>query len=125
MAAGISPSKVKLQAFMLSAGLTAFGGGIYGVYLSFMEPENTFALLFSIQIALTAIVGGRGTIWGPALGALILMASTELFRTYFAQASMLVYGVLILVVMLFFPRGILGEIAHHAIRRAYARGTQS
>lgn len=124
MAAGINPVQVKLKAFMLSACLTTFGGGIYGIYLSFMEPDVTFNLLFSIQIAVIAIVGGRGTLWGPAMGALVLIGASEMFRTTFAQANMLVYGILILVVMLFFPRGMLGEIIYHRIRKSYARSTQ-
>lgn len=125
MAAGINPVRIKLKAFMLSACLTTFGGGVYGIYLSFMEPDVTFNLLFSIQIAVIAIVGGRGTIWGPAAGALILISASEIFRTTFAQANMLVYGILILAVMLFFPRGMLGELIYHRIRKSYARSTQS
>jgi len=125
MAAGINPTHVKLKAFMLSGALTALGGGIYGIYLSFMEPHVMFHLLLSIQIALTAIVGGRGTIWGPAIGALVLIGSGEVFRTTFAHANMLVYGLLILVVMLFFPRGIMGELIRNKVRRSYARRAQS
>lgn len=124
MAAGINPQRAKLLAFVISAGLTTLGGGIYGLYLSFMEPDVLFNLFFSVQIALTAIVGGRGTVWGPALGAVILVSASEMFRTTFAQANMLVYGVLILIVMLFLQRGILGEILYHRIRRAYANRTQ-
>ncbi|MYN13157.1 branched-chain amino acid ABC transporter permease [Pusillimonas sp. TS35] len=120
MAAGINPSAVKLKAFVLSGMLTALGGGVYGIFLSFIEPHIIFNLLFSIQIALTVIIGGRGTIWGPAVGAAILVISGEVFRTVFAQANMLVYGVLILVVILALPRGIVGEYAHKLIRRKYA-----
>ncbi|MFA7504168.1 MAG: branched-chain amino acid ABC transporter permease [Burkholderiaceae bacterium] len=124
MAAGINPARVKLKAFMLSGALTAFGGGIYGMYLSFMEPHVMFNLLLSIQIALTAIIGGRGTVWGPAIGAMVLIGAGEMFRTVFAQANMLVYGLLILAVVLFFPRGIMGELVRRQVRRAYARGAQ-
>lgn len=125
MAAGINPTKVKLRAFMLSAVLTTLGGGVYGIFLSFMEPHVMFNLLLSIQIALTAIVGGRGTIWGPAVGAVVLIIAGEVFRTTFAHANMLVYGLLILVVILFFPRGIVGEFVRNMIRRGYARRAQS
>lgn len=125
MAAGINPTKVKLRAFMLSAMLTALGGCIYGIFLSFMEPHVMFGLLMSIQIALTAIIGGRGTIWGPAVGAVLLIVSGEVFRTTFAQANMLVYGLLILLVILFFPRGLVGELVRNMVRRGYARRTQS
>lgn len=125
MAAGINPTKIKLQAFVLSAVLTTLGGGVYGIFLSFMEPHVMFNLLLSIQIALTAIVGGRGTVWGPAVGAVVLIVSGEIFRTTFAQANMLVYGLLILIVILFFPRGIVGEFVRNMIRRGYARRAQS
>ncbi|WP_299362058.1 branched-chain amino acid ABC transporter permease [uncultured Paracoccus sp.] len=124
MAAGINPVVVKLKAFMLSAALVALGGGIYGIFLSFLEPHILFYLFLSIQIALTAIIGGRGTIWGPSIGALLLIGSGEIFRAAFAQANLLIYGLLILVVILFLPRGIFGEIQRRAVRRRYARSTQ-
>ncbi|MGF9763217.1 branched-chain amino acid ABC transporter permease [Microvirga sp. 0TCS3.31] len=124
MAAGIDPTATKLKAFMLSAALTSIGGGIYGIVLAFIEPHVIFALLLSVQIALTAIIGGRGTIWGPAVGALVLIGAGEMFRTTFAEANMLIYGVLILVVVLFVPRGIVGELARRHIRRLYAKRAQ-
>jgi branched-chain amino acid transport system permease protein len=124
MAAGIDPSAVKLKAFMLSGALTALGGGIYGIFLSFLEPHGLFFLLLSIQIALTAIIGGRGTVWGPALGALVLLGAGETLRTTFAEANLLVYGILILIIVLFLPRGILGELARKITRRRYARRAQ-
>lgn len=124
MAAGIDPTATKLKAFMLSAALTSIGGGIYGIVLAFIEPHVIFALLLSVQIALTAIIGGRGTIWGPAVGAIVLIGAGEMFRTTFAEANMLIYGVLILVVVLFVPRGIVGELARRHIRRLYAKRAQ-
>ena len=120
MAAGINPTEIKLKAFVLSAVLTALGGGVYGIFLSFIEPHIIFNLLLSIQIALTVIIGGRGTVWGPAVGAALLIISGEIFRTVFEQANMLVYGVLILVVILALPKGVVGEYAHRLIRRKYA-----
>ncbi|MET0530285.1 MAG: branched-chain amino acid ABC transporter permease [Microvirga sp.] len=124
MAAGIDPTATKLKAFMLSAALTSIGGGIYGIVLAFIEPHVIFALLLSVQIALTAIIGGRGTIWGPAVGAFVLIGAGEMFRTTFAEANMLIYGILILVVVLFAPRGIIGELARRHIRRLYAKRAQ-
>ena len=123
MAAGINPLAVKLKAFAISGALTAIGGGIYGIFLSFIEPHIIFNLLLSIQIALTVIIGGRGTVWGPAVGAVVLVVSGEVFRTMFAQANMLLYGVLILVVILAMPKGIVGEYAHRLIKKKYANRT--
>ncbi|WP_029031771.1 branched-chain amino acid ABC transporter permease [Salinarimonas rosea] len=125
MAAGIDPKRTKLKAFMLSGALTALGGGLYGIVLSFLEPHVMFYLLLSVQIALTAIIGGRGTIWGPAAGAMVLIGSGEVFRTTFAEANLLIYGVLILVIVLFAPRGLVGEATRRAIRRRYAKRAQS
>ena len=125
MAAGINPTSIKLKAFIISGALTALGGAIYGIYLSFIEPHIIFNLLLSIQIALTVIIGGRGTIWGPAVGAFLLVLSGELFRTVFAQANMLVYGVLILVIILLMPKGIVGEFIQKTIRRKYAKNNTS
>ncbi|RTZ41561.1 branched-chain amino acid ABC transporter permease [Candidimonas sp. SYP-B2681] len=124
MAAGINPANVKLKAFAISGALTSIGGGIYAIFLSFIEPHVIFNLLLSIQIALTAIIGGRGTLWGPAIGALVLVLFGELFRTTFAQANMLIYGLLILMVVLFFPRGIMGEMVRNLVRRRYASRAQ-
>ncbi|OZI24135.1 branched-chain amino acid ABC transporter permease [Bordetella genomosp. 7] len=124
MAAGINPTAVKLKAFVLSGMLTALGGGVYGIFLSFIEPHIIFNLLLSVQIALTVIIGGRGTIWGPAVGAALLVISGEVFRTAFAQANMLVYGVLILVVILLLPRGIMGEYVYKLTRKKYANRAQ-
>ncbi|MCL5424354.1 MAG: branched-chain amino acid ABC transporter permease [Gammaproteobacteria bacterium] len=125
MASGINPATIKLKAFMISAGLTALGGGIYAIFLSFLEPHFIFFLLLSVQIALTAIIGGRGTIWGPAAGAVLIIGSGEVFRTTFAEANMLIYGLLIMLVVIFMPRGIIGEPARYLIRRTYAKRAQS
>lgn len=125
MAAGINPTAVKLKAFMLSGALTAVGGGIYGIFLSFLEPHVLFNVLLSVQIALTAIIGGRGTVWGPAVGAVLLVVAGEVFRTTFAQANLLIYGMLILAVVLFLPRGLVGELSRRLVRRRYARSIKS
>lgn len=125
MAAGINPLHIKLKAFMISGVLTALGGAIYGIFLSFIEPHIIFNLLLSIQIALTVIIGGRGTIWGPVVGAFLLVVSGEIFRTTFAQANMLLYGILILIVILLMPKGIVGEYIQKTIRRKYAKRVAS
>ena len=82
-----------------------------------------FELHLSVRIALVAIIGGRGTLFGPHGRRLITLAS-ELFRTTFAQANLLIYGLLIVLVVLFMPRGILGEIERRIVRRRYAKSTR-
>lgn len=120
-AAGVDPVAVKLQAFMLSAGLVAFGGVLYGAYLSALVPHALFDLRLSVQIALTAIIGGRGTVWGPAVGAVLIVLAAELFRNLFASVNLLIYGLLIVLVVLFAPQGIVGQWERWRVRRRYAR----
>lgn len=121
MAAGINPTAVKLRAFMLSGALTAMGGCIYGVFLSALQPQPMFEITLSVQIALVAIIGGRGTIFGPLAGAALLTVAGELFRNVFAQANLLVYGVLIVLVIMYMPDGIMGEVRKRLVRRRYVR----
>lgn len=120
-AGGINPEAVKLWAFVLSASLTALGGCIYGIFLSALQPQPLFELHLSVRIALVAIIGGRGTLLGPLVGATLLTLASELFRNVFAEANLLIYGLLIVVVVLFVPRGLIGELQRRHVRRRYAK----
>ena len=124
-AAGIDPVNVKLRAFMLSAALTALGGCIYGVFLSALQPQPMFELHLSVRIALVAIIGGRGTLFGPLVGASLLTLAAELFRNVFAEANLLIYGALIVLVVMFVPSGLMGELERRAVRRRYAKSAGS
>ncbi len=124
MAAGINPTSVKLWAFMISGALTALGGSLYGVVLSALQPQPLFELPLSVRIALVAIIGGRGTVFGPLVGAALLTVAAEVFRGVFADANLLIYGLLIVVVVLFVPRGLMGELARRTVRRRYAKSAR-
>jgi branched-chain amino acid transport system permease protein len=116
MALGVNPLRMKLAAFCLSAMLTCAGGALYGLHLSFFEPHGVFALDLSIQLVLMSIVGGMGTVFGPALGALVLLSFQEAFRSVFQQSSLLIYGILIVVIVRYAPDGLSGRL-QLAIRR--------
>ncbi|HLV11631.1 MAG TPA: branched-chain amino acid ABC transporter permease [Trueperaceae bacterium] len=123
-AAGINPEAVKLWAFAISAALTALGGCLYGIVLSALQPQPLFELHLSVRIALVAIIGGRGTLFGPLVGATLLTVAAELFRNVFAEANLLIYGALIVVVVLFAPHGLVGELDRRLVRRRYARSAR-
>jgi branched-chain amino acid transport system permease protein len=124
-AAGINPVAVKSWAFMLSGALTALGGCLYGIFLSALQPQPMFELHLSVRIALVAIIGGRGTLFGPLIGAALITLAAELFRNTFAQANLLIYGLLIVLVVLFMPRGVMGEVERRLVRRRYAKSARS
>ncbi len=111
MAMGINPTRYKILAFMVSAAFAAAGGVLYAIYLSFFEPHLIFNIGLSIELALMAYIGGAGTILGPAFGALLLQAAGDVFRQYFQQANLLIYGVLIIIVIRFAPEGLAGGLA--------------
>jgi branched-chain amino acid transport system permease protein len=110
MAMGVNPLKMKLAAFCLSAALSTAGGCLYGLFLAFFEPHGAFSLDLSVQLVLMAIVGGMGTVFGPTLGALVLLGSQEAFRSAFQQRSLLIYGIVIVIIVRYAPDGLLGRL---------------
>jgi len=108
MAMGIDPARAKIAAFMLSAALTAAGGALFAVYVSFFEPHIIFDIGMSVELALMAYIGGAGTVFGPTIGAAVLVVSGDVFRNYFQQANLLIYGVLIILIVRFAPEGLVG-----------------
>jgi len=126
-ALGVDTLRVKIQASILSAFLTALGGTFFAQYFTYINPRNVFGEGPSIQILLFAIVGGLGTVWGPAVGALVLVPIAELARGWlggsFAGAHLLLYGTVMVLVMLFMPKGIIG--LYESIRQRLKRGSSA
>ena len=113
-AAGVQTVRVKLIAVSVSAALTAMVGTFHAMYLTFIEPAAVFSLTLSIQIAMFALIGGIGTVFGPLLGALMLVPITEFARGWLGAEAIglhgFVYGVVLVLVVLFLPNGIMGLI---------------
>jgi len=111
-ALGVNTLKIKVQATVISALMTAIGGTFYAQYFTYIGPRSVFGEGPSVQILLFAIIGGLGTVWGPAVGALVLVPVAELARARlggsFAGAHLLLYGTVLVLVMLFIPKGLVG-----------------
>jgi branched-chain amino acid transport system permease protein len=130
---GINVALYKNRALLVSAALTSVAGSLYGLYIRYIDPGAVLDLRLSIEIILTAIIGGVGTIMGPLLGALLLVPLAELLRSNLigdtlissglvssgspagkllteglAHAHVLVYGIITVVCILFMPKGLLG-----------------
>jgi len=105
---GIDTTKYKLVALAISASLTSIAGAFYANYFLFVDPTIVLPLALSVEIVLIAIVGGLGAVAGPVLGAVLLKLSSEGFRNEFAQANLLIYGLLLIIVILFMPGGLMG-----------------
>lgn len=109
---GMKSQNVKLLAFIISSAMMAFTGMLYVFKAGFADP-NTFASQdMSVRIGIVAILGGMGTIWGPLVGALISIPMLELSNAYLQDfggggAGWALYGLLIVVIVLFKPNGVI------------------
>jgi branched-chain amino acid transport system permease protein len=106
---GIDTRRTKLRTFQLSGILTAAAGAFYISFINFAQPNGIAGMDFSVRIGSVAIIGGSGTVWGPVVGAFILIPLIEI-----ANASMgaqggaqLLYGAALIAVVVFQPKGIL------------------
>lgn len=111
-ALGVNVLRFKLLALVLSAAFSALIGTFYAQYLLFIDPESTLALRLSVLIALIAILGGVGTVWGPIIGAFVLIPLGEWTRAQFGgtgkAVDLLLYGALIVMIPVFQPTGLMG-----------------
>ena len=142
---GINLTLYKNAALALSAVFTSLAGSLYGLYVGFIDPGTVLDLGLSVQIVMTCIIGGIGTILGPMIGAVVLVPFSEALRSnmiaqalidsglvkedspigtflkeQLSHAHVLIYGILLVVVILFMPDGILG-LHQKAPRQASGR----
>jgi len=104
---GINTTVYKLLAFGLSSGLAGLAGTLYAYYIQLVSPTVAAAATTSLVIGM-AVFGGLGTIWGPALGALLLYAVNEGLRFIGVVYNLVAVGLVIMVFVIFLPRGLAG-----------------
>ena len=115
---GIRVTGAKLIAFAVSVGLTAMAGGIWAYYISFIYPQFAVDPLVTIGAVLMVYLGGKGTLWGPTIGAFILVPAQQ-YLAYKLGASelyLLGYSGVFLLIMLLLPRGILPSLSDRLAR---------
>ncbi|UCD71833.1 MAG: branched-chain amino acid ABC transporter permease [Syntrophobacterales bacterium] len=105
---GINTMRLKLLAFTISAALAGIAGTLYAHYVRFISPES-FTFIDSFYLIAGIVIGGKGSLGGPIIGSLILVALPEYLRAL-EQYQWLIYGGLIIVVLIFMPNGIWGAI---------------
>jgi len=109
-AMGIDTHRYKLYAFLLSAVAPGIVGGLSARDQGYIEPISVFPLLTTITMIVMVLFGGKGTIWGPVLGAVLLFTFQELVWARFIYLHQLLFGAIIVTVVLLMPRGILGVL---------------
>jgi branched-chain amino acid transport system permease protein len=123
-ALGVDAFKVKLGAITISAAITAAAGCFYAQYFLFVDSGIAYGTRMSIEALLTPIIGGAGTVFGPLLGALVVKAVSEAAIVVAGDApgvNLIVYGCVLIFVIAFAPRGLMGLVARLGKRFARPR----
>lgn len=125
-ALGVTASRYKLWAVAISAFITAVCGVFYAQYILFVEPDNLITLNLSIQMALIAVIGGLGTVWGPVVGAFLIIPLNELLRGWlgghFQGLNFFIYGIVLILVVTFMPNGIVAWFTERGQRKKAGPG---
>jgi branched-chain amino acid transport system permease protein len=113
-AAGINVKREKLKITILSAIMTAFGGVMYMQYQHFVAPDTVGGIGISLQIVFAVVAGGIFTQFGPTIGAIITLLLAEMLRVYIGTDAVgldnAIYGIALVLFIIFLPKGILGGI---------------
>jgi branched-chain amino acid transport system permease protein len=117
---GIDVLREKLRVTVISAAMTALGGAIFAQYIMYLNPESVSGIAVSLQIVFAAVAGGVYTLLGPTVGAVLTIALTEGLRVWFGVtfigAANTIYGVLLVLVIIFMPKGIVGTLERAKLR---------
>lgn len=120
-ALGIDVVQGKVIAAAISGALAALVGPVYANYVLFIDPESVLGVPLSIDALLFAFIGGLGSLFGPLLGAVVLVPLTELLRSLLggrlAGIHLIVYGIILILVMRLAPRGLWGLLSDAIARR--------
>ncbi|MEP6760111.1 MAG: branched-chain amino acid ABC transporter ATP-binding protein/permease [Sporichthyaceae bacterium] len=110
-AIGVDTTRYKVTAYAASAFFIGVAGGVYAYFLTFLNPVGAFNILGSVTIVLSALAGGRGTLYGPVVGAFIVGIGSEFATVHGGSTSrVLIFGVALTLVVLFLPNGLLPTI---------------
>jgi len=122
---GVPIRRYKLYALLLSGAFTALAGSLYAVMVGFIDPDSGFGVLISVNMVVMSALGGAGTLFGPLIGAIILVPLSEASNAFFggggSGAAYIVYGVIIMLIARFSPGGVAEWwrlLFHRRVRRA-------
>jgi branched-chain amino acid transport system permease protein len=124
---GVNTTLYKVLAFAISAYFVGLSGGIWSYFTTHISPVFAFDIVVGVDMILMTMLGGIGTLWGPVLGAFILIPASDLILFNFGSTAihLAIFGLLMMTIILFMPRGILPTVqdwlaARRAPRAAYA-----
>lgn len=119
---GVNARALKMRAFLISAAISGLCGAFYANYVAFVDPRSVLGVDLSIQMLVFSIIGGMSQLWGPLLGAALLVPVSDFLRglTAIQGSNVIFYATLLIVLALALPQGIAGWVARRGRRRAAA-----
>jgi branched-chain amino acid transport system permease protein len=110
--AGIPTNYYKILAFGISGLFVGMAGGIWGYYLTYLKPNIFLLIILAAQLVLMTVLGGKGTVAGPVVGAILFIAINEFFvaNLGFTELNIVATGLILALVLIFFPLGIVGTL---------------
>ena len=118
-ACGINTTRMKVLAFTVGSLLGGLGGGLYAHYMYYINPQD-FGFMKSIEILNMVVLGGMGSIPGTIIGVIILTLAPEVLRVV-AEYRLLVYGALLVILMIFRPNGLLGDVRIYDLKKRWGK----
>jgi branched-chain amino acid transport system permease protein len=115
---GVNTAQQKVRIFVISAVFASIAGSFYAHYVSFISPD-TFSTTFSVILVTGVVIGGLSTVWGALWGTMVMILLPEYLDNYNQDYTFLVFGVLLIVIMIFLPGGFVS--ARKVVSRLYAR----
>ncbi|MBV1703247.1 MAG: branched-chain amino acid ABC transporter permease [Hyphomicrobiales bacterium] len=103
---GVNATLYKVAAFVLAAAFTAVAGGIHAYWSTFIDPASAFDSTLNVRMVIMCVFGGPGTVFGPVVGSFILSAIYEVLAAQISTAAALLFGVVIVVAVIFMPKGL-------------------
>lgn len=116
---GVNTTRLKIMAFAVGSFLGGLGGGLYAHYMYYINPQD-FGFMKSIELLNMVVLGGMGSIPGTMLGAFILTLAPEFLRLV-AEYRLLFYGALLVVLMIFRPNGLLGDVRVYDLKKRWGK----
>lgn len=114
---GVNTTAFKVVAFALSATFVGLAGGLYATWTGFIDPIFVFSVQISAQLVLMSLLGGMRSLWGPVLGAAIIVPSSEFFLVNLPEYHLVSMGLMLGAVVLLMPNGIIPSILRVLARR--------
>ncbi len=118
---GIHTTRTKIIAWSLSAVFTGVMGAVYAWWFTYIDPPTVFDVMWVVKMFVIILIGGAGTVFGPVIGAFILESISELVWSRFINLHLGILGTIIILVVLFMPRGILSLVTQGRGLRDLAR----